>query len=99
MKDWKTWVLLLGIYFLVKMCGGCEGCSGCSGVPKPDKAELIQKIARQQGVQPYEITIEELELAVKDPPIYDLKIKSHGFHMTGQVSVYNDGSIKNVVFY
>jgi len=30
MKDWKTWVLLLGIYFLVKMCGGCEGCKGCS---------------------------------------------------------------------
>ena len=30
MKDWKTWVLIIGIYFLVKTCGGCEGCSGGS---------------------------------------------------------------------
>lgn len=100
MKDWRLWVLLIGVYLMVKMCGGCEGCSGCSGcsgVPKPDKAELLQEIARQQGVQPYEITIEKLELAVEDPPIYELKIKSHGFHLEGQVSVYNDGRIKNVV--
>lgn len=30
MKDWKTWVLLIGVFFLVKTCGGCEGCGGCS---------------------------------------------------------------------
>ena len=27
MKDWKTWVLLIGIFLLVKMCGGCNGCN------------------------------------------------------------------------
>lgn len=27
MKDWKTWVLLIGIYLLVRMCGGCNGCN------------------------------------------------------------------------
>ena len=30
MKDWRVWVLLIGLYLVVKMCGGCEGCSGCS---------------------------------------------------------------------
>ena len=30
MKDWKTWVLLLGIYLLVKMCGGCNSCNSDS---------------------------------------------------------------------
>jgi len=30
MKDWKTWVLLIGIYLLVKMCGGCNGCNSGS---------------------------------------------------------------------
>lgn len=30
MKDWKTWVLLIGLFLMVKTCGGCEGCSSCS---------------------------------------------------------------------
>ena len=34
MKDWKTWVLLIGIFFLVKTCGGCEGCSSDSDIPE-----------------------------------------------------------------
>lgn len=25
MKDWKIWALLIGLYLVVKMCGGCGG--------------------------------------------------------------------------
>lgn len=28
MKDWRVWALLIGLFVLVKMCGGCNGCSG-----------------------------------------------------------------------
>ena len=28
MKDWKVWGLLIGLFLLVKMCGGCNGCGG-----------------------------------------------------------------------
>ena len=31
MKDWRLWVFLIGIYLMVKMCGGCKG---CDGIPK-----------------------------------------------------------------
>ena len=34
MKDWKTWVLLIGVFFLIKTCGGCEGCSDDSDIPE-----------------------------------------------------------------
>ena len=27
MKDWRTWVMLIGVFFLIQMCGGCSGCS------------------------------------------------------------------------
>lgn len=26
MKDWKSYVVILGLLLLVKMCGGCNGC-------------------------------------------------------------------------
>ena len=29
MKDWRVWALLIGLYLVVKMCGGCDGCNGC----------------------------------------------------------------------
>lgn len=28
MKDWRVWALLIGLFLLVKMCGGCVGCGG-----------------------------------------------------------------------
>lgn len=96
MKDWKTWILLIGLFFLVKMCGGCLGCSGSA--PKPDLEELKKKIYYQTGWQPYQFSFDKLELSVEDPPIYEFKIKGpYGSSKTGQVSVYEDGSIKNVI--
>lgn len=28
MKDWRVWALLIGLYLVIRMCGGCNGCSG-----------------------------------------------------------------------
>ena len=98
MKDWKTWALIIGLYLLVKMCGGCNGCGG--SVPKPDLEELKKKIYYQTGWQPYQFNFEKLELSVEDPPIYEFEIRGpYGSHKTGQVSVYENGSIKNVSVY
>lgn len=39
MKDWKTWVLIIGIYLVVKMCGGCDGCESHDGGSNQDNYE------------------------------------------------------------
>ena len=54
-------------------------------------SEFIDNIAVDLG-------FDKLELSVEDPPIYEFKIKGpYGSSKTGQVSVYEDGSIKNVI--
>ena len=30
MKDWRLWAFLIGIYLVVKMCGGCNSCTSDS---------------------------------------------------------------------
>lgn len=100
MKNWKTWVLLLGIYLLVKTCGGCSGCSGCSscgGVPKPNLRDLYEEVCYKTGFKSYEIEITNLELSVEDPPIYSYTVRlPNGIKKEGTCSVYSNGSIKNV---
>lgn len=98
MKDWKVWVFVIVLFLIVKNCGGCNGCS--SSTPKPDLEELKRKIYYQTDWQPYQFSFEKLELSVEEPPIYDFEIKGpYGARKSGQVSVYEDGGIKNVVVY
>lgn len=54
MKDWKTWALLIGIYLLVKMCGGCEGCSGCSSDDSSNGMRICERCGKS-----YEPTFED----------------------------------------
>lgn len=39
MKDWKTWVVILAAFFLIKMCGGCDGCESSDSESSQDDYE------------------------------------------------------------
>lgn len=74
MKDWKVWALLIGVYLLVKMCGGCNACSSYGDVRSESISELKQ-IIRESGT----ITEDEAKALVvhyilnnmKDPNSYE----------------------------
>lgn len=74
MKDWKTWVLLIGVFFLIKTCGGCNGCSDYGDVRSTSISEL-KSIIKESGT----ITEDEAKCLVvnfilgrmKDPNSYE----------------------------
>ena len=97
MKDWKTWVLLLGVYFFVKMCGGCNGCGGPSGIDT-DALE-IRLIGKYHISNPHITSVEKVN---DDPPTfrfeYDYEDRSLGMrqHRTGHCTLYEDGDFKDI---
>lgn len=48
MKDWKVWALLIGLYLVVKMCGGCNACSDYGDVRSTSITEL-KSIIKESG--------------------------------------------------
>lgn len=74
MKDWKLWAILIGLYLVVKMCGGCNGCGSYGDVRSESISELKQ-IIKESG----KITEDEAKALVihyilnnmKDPNSYE----------------------------
>ena len=96
MKDWRTWVLLIGAIFLFKMCGGCDESDSPSGIDT-DALE-IRLIGKYQIRLPHITSVEKVN---DDPPTFkfeydyedELGIRQH---RTGHCTLYEDGNFKDI---
>ena len=96
MKDWKTYVVILGILFLVKMCGGGNGCSGGD----VNKDALKAAIERRTGKEVRHINSVE---KVNDDPltykfVFEWNMGGIRERQSGFVYLYDDGTVDKIRF-
>lgn len=94
MKDWKMFLVILGLLSLIMVC---EGCNVRGSAREPNKKELLEDIARQTGWGMHEISLQKLELTVRKPPIWEYRARGpYGVQICGQCSLNEYGRVRNV---
>ena len=93
MKNWKTWALLIGLYLLVKMCGGCNGCGD-----KINKSALEDEIERRYGMEVRHINSVE---KVNDDPetykfVFEWNMRGIRERQSGFLYLYDDGTVDKI---
>ena len=98
MKDWKTWAVIIGIFLLVRMCGGCDGCNSSGfdmeSVENAIEIHLISKV----HADPHVTTIKQTS---DNPPTYNFEyeyVDRYGIrqHRSGFCTFYEDGQVKDL---
>lgn len=67
MKDWRIWVALIVLFFLVRMCGGCGSSSDV------DKTELESAIHCLYDARIYDVEVSSVKKVKKSPPTYKVE--------------------------
>ncbi len=101
MKNWKFWALLIGLYLVVKMCGGCDGCGSSPHWSKEsiENAIEIRLISRYNIDYPHVIDIKQ---TAENPPTYEFeyeyvdRLTGARNQRTGHCTFYEDGQIRDI---
>ena len=93
MKDWRLWVFLIGIYLMIKMCGGCLGCG--NGISKGD---LMDAIEDRYGMDVRHIN--SIEKVQRNPETYrfvfEWNMGGIRERQSGYVYLFKDGAIDRI---
>lgn len=85
MKDWRVWALVIGLYLLVKMCGGCNGCSSGLDLSEKNVLELVPESGS---------TYKSMTLTLYADGTYEVEgiigYNNEEFHRTGNYTFLND---------
>ena len=94
MKDWRIWALLIGLYLVVKMCGGCGGSSDV------DKAELQSAIHCLYDARIDDVDVSSVKKVKSTPPTYKVE---YSYYYLGRCidaeaycSLKEDGKIEKI---
>ena len=100
MKDWRLWAFLIGIYLMIKMCGGCNGCGSDSDTSDDEfkRAIEIRLISKFNAESPHISTIEKIS---DNPSTYrfefDYKdVYGNWQHKTAHCTFWEDGELKEI---
>lgn len=93
-SNWKTWAIVLCVFFMFKLCGGNGGSSSID----TDALE-IRLIGKYHIDNPHITSVEKVN---DDPPTfrfeYDYEDRSSGLrqHRSGHCTLYEDGDFKDI---